>query len=121
MNHGGPGFLLSRLELGDEMLPLHRQLLVGPGHVDVAGLQIGAVLADHRHVQREAAPHGLGHRLLDRLLRSARFGPEALQELAAMFDLDERPGPIVAAAPEGHEFLARLQLPFRRRPRGSGP
>ena len=70
---------------------------------------IGAVLADHRHVKREAAPHGLGHRLLDRLLRGARFGPEALQDLAAMLDFDEGPGPVVAASPEGHEFLARLQ------------
>ena len=97
------------------MLPFHRQVLVGPGHVDVAGFEIAAVLADHRHAEREAAPHGLGHRLLDRLLGGARFGPEALQQLAAMFDLDERPGPIVAASPEGHELLARLQ-----RPLGSG-
>ena len=84
------------------------------GTSTLAGFEIAAVLADHRHVEREAAPHGLGHRLLDRLLGSARFGPEALQQLAAMFDLDERPGPIVAAAPEGHEFLARLQRPLGR-------
>ena len=84
------------------------------GMFDVAGFEIPAVLADHRHAEREAAPHGLGHRLLDRLLRSARFGPEALQQLAAMLDLDERPGPIVAASPEGHELLARLQRPLGR-------
>ena len=50
-DHGRPGLLLGRVELGDEVLPLHGQVLVGPRHVDLALVQVGAVLADHGHAQ----------------------------------------------------------------------
>ena len=83
------------------MLPLHLENLVRPGHIDVAGFEIGAVLADHGHMEREAAPHGFGDRQLDRLLRCTRFGPEALDDPAAVLDFDIRAGLRRSRCPRG--------------------
>ena len=114
-DHRRPGFLLRRLELRDEVLPLDRQLLVGPRHLDLLRVQVGPVLADHRHAHGEAAAHGLGDRLLDRHLRLRRLRSSSLQQLAAGARSRRTPGPVVAGAPQGQQLLARLQRPLRRR------
>ena len=41
-------------------------------------------------------------------LREAAFGPEALEDLAAMLDFNKRARIIIAAAPQRHELVARL-------------
>jgi hypothetical protein len=46
------------------MLPLDRQLLVGPGDFHGARGQICLVFADHSDPQGEAATQGLGDRLV---------------------------------------------------------
>ena len=60
-----PGFLLVGLELRCEMLPFNIEVLVAPGHVDVARIQIGAILADLRDMQRKATTHGFVDCLTD--------------------------------------------------------
>ena len=96
----------------EKVFPLDGEALVAPRHVDAPGFQVSTVFADHRHVEHEAALHRLGDRLPDRLLRRARLGPETLQDLAAMFDLDERPATIIAGPPKGHELFARFDRPL---------
>ena len=109
-----PGFLFARLHLVGEVLPLDGQVLVGPRNIYLVAGEIGAILAHHRHVQRESAAHGLVDGLLDLELCQATLGPERLQYLAAMDDFHIRPGMVITTAPERHEIAARLDGPRRR-------
>src|SRR5713101_6770198 len=96
------------------MLPFDIETLVAPRHLDVTRLQVRAVLAHLRDVQREAAAHCFGDGLLDRRLRLARPGPVALQHPVPMLDLNERAARFVTGAPERREFLPRLDRPIGR-------
>ncbi|HIG80564.1 MAG TPA: hypothetical protein EYQ62_02730, partial [Verrucomicrobiales bacterium] len=62
-------------------------------------------------MQREPAAHGFVHCLFDGKLRESAFGPEALENFAAMFDLDVRAGFTIAATPQRHKLVARLHAP----------
>ena len=114
-DHRRPRLLRRRLQLGNEMLPLHRQLLVAPRHLHVPRRQIRPVLPHHRHPQREPAPHPLIHLLPHLHLRQPKLRPKPLQHLVPMLDLDERPPLLVTRPPQRHEHIPRLQRPLRRR------
>src|SRR5258708_22301968 len=96
------------------MLQFELEALVAPRHLDVTRLQVRAVLAHLRDVEREAAAHCLGDGLLDRRLRFARPGPVTLQHPVPMLDLNERAARFVTGAPQRREFLPRLDRPIGR-------
>src|SRR5258708_5481217 len=96
------------------MLPFELEALVAPRHLDVTRLQVRAVLAHLRDVQREAAAHCLSDGLLDRRLRFARPGPVTLQHPVPMLDLNERAARFITGAPQRREFLPRLDRPIGR-------
>src|SRR5882724_8326712 len=95
------------------MLPFQVQVLVFPGHIDTPGFNITAVFADLGDVERKASAHRFSHSLGGLLLCRARFGPEPLDHLAAMFDFNESAALIVASAPQCDKCLAGLNLPGR--------
>src|SRR2546423_7503572 len=94
------------------MLPLEFEVLVAPRDIDMARIEVSAVLPHLSDVQGEAAAHGLGDGLLDLLLSLASLGPKALNHLAPMLDLDESAPSFVTGAPHGRKFLARFEEPI---------
>ena len=111
---GGPFFLLAGLEFVGEMFPFDREVFIRPRHIDFAAAEVCAVFAYHGHMQREPASHSFVYCLFNGELREAALGPEALEDFAAMLDLDERARLAVAAAPQRHELVARLNAPRGR-------
>ena len=59
----------------------------------------------------KSATHGFIDGLADGQLSQTTFGPEALQDLATMLDLNKGACLIVAATPESHKLLARFHGP----------
>ncbi len=107
-NDSRPCFLLAGQQLRGESLPSHVELLVRPGHVNLHRLDVGPVFANHRHPKREATPHAFRDRQGDFLLGDAGPGPEGFEHLALSLELHVSLGIVVAAAPHGDQFLARL-------------
>ena len=75
--------------------------------------EVSAVFPDHCDVHGKSAAHGFINNLFELKLREAAFGPKALKDFAAMFDLDKGAGFTVSTSPDGHEFAARFHGPGR--------
>src|SRR3954451_21860121 len=96
------------------MLPLDFEVLVAPGNIDMARLQISAILANLRDMESEAAAHSFTHGLANGGLRLTHLCPIALDHLVAMLNFDECAPGIVARAPNSQEFLSWFERPIRR-------
>ena len=111
---GCPFFLLARLEFVGEMLPFYGEVFIRPRHIYFSAAEICAIFTHHGDMQREPTAHGFVYCLLNGELREATFGPKALEDFAAMLDLDERAGFTIAATPQCHELVTRLNAPRGR-------
>src|SRR5436190_15635740 len=95
------------------MIPLHRQVLVGPRHIDTVELRHEPILAHLGNKHREASAMLLRYFERERLLRPSRLRPEALHDFVPVHDLDEGPALVITRSPHRSEGVARLEPAVR--------